>query len=71
MPSIFLAVGAIDLFAAETLSLAIKLIDAGVPTELHIYPGAYHGFNLVANSRATHAFIRDSGAAFKRALSLG
>jgi triacylglycerol lipase len=70
LPPIFLAVGGIDLFVGETLSLATRLVDAGVPTELHIYPGAYHGFNLVENSRATKAFTRDSSAAFKRALSL-
>ena len=70
LPPIFLAVGAIDLFVGETLSLAAKLIEAGVPTELHVYPGAYHGFNLVANSRSANAFTRDSGAALRRALCL-
>lgn len=44
----FLDVGAIDLLAPETLAYAGRLIEAAVPTELHVHPGAYHGFELLA-----------------------
>lgn len=45
LPSTFIAVGDIDLFVVENIEYAKRLIQAGVPTELHVYPGAFHGFN--------------------------
>jgi triacylglycerol lipase len=68
LPATFLAVGSIDLFAGETLSLAARLIDVGVPVELHLYPGAYHGFNLVADSRVAKSFAGVASAALRRAM---
>ncbi len=44
MPATFLSVGDVDLFIGETLRFAQQLIRDGVPTELHVYPGAPHGF---------------------------
>lgn len=67
LPSTFLATGAIDLFAAENVALAGRLIAAGVATEFHVYPGAYHGFNLVPGARVADAFARDCRAALSRA----
>ena len=40
----YLAVGQLDLFVGETLRYARALIQGGVSTELHVYPGAYHAF---------------------------
>jgi triacylglycerol lipase len=40
----FIAVGALDLFLDEDVAYASRLLRAGVPTELHVYPGAVHGF---------------------------
>lgn len=44
LPPTFIAVGALDLFLEENLEYARRLIRAGVPTELHVIPGAFHGF---------------------------
>jgi triacylglycerol lipase len=41
---------------------------AGVPTELHVYPGAYHGFVMAPNAQVSQAVMRDLLAALKRAL---
>ncbi|MFW2829260.1 alpha/beta hydrolase [Sphingomonas sp. ID0503] len=67
LPPVFLAVGAIDLFADEALALASRLMAAGVPVEMHLYPGAYHGFNLVEGSASATALHRDGLAALARA----
>lgn len=44
LPPTFIGVGALDLFVGENLRFARGLIRDGVPTELHVYPGAVHGF---------------------------
>lgn len=44
LPPTFLSVGDIDLFLGEDLRFAQQLIHDGVSTELHVYPGAAHGF---------------------------
>jgi triacylglycerol lipase len=40
-----------------------------VPTELHVYPGAFHGFDMFAPSaRVSKQFKADRDNALKRAL---
>jgi acetyl esterase/lipase len=48
LPPAFVAVGSADLFRDESIAYASRLLEAGVPTELHVYPGAPHGFELIA-----------------------
>ncbi len=43
----YIVTGALDLFLDEDLAYARRLIDAGVPCELHVYPGAIHAFEMV------------------------
>lgn len=47
LPPAFLATGAADLFRDETIAYASHLLEAGVPAELHVYPGAPHGFDVM------------------------
>ena len=44
LPPTFIGVGALDLFLSEDLQFAQRLLRDGVPTELHVYPGAFHAF---------------------------
>lgn len=44
LPPTYTCVGELDLFRDETIDYVARLLRAGVPTEFHIYPGAYHGF---------------------------
>ncbi|HEX7854936.1 MAG TPA: alpha/beta hydrolase [Sphingobium sp.] len=46
LPPTAIVVGALDLFLEEDMDYARRLIRAGVPTELHVIPGAYHGYGL-------------------------
>jgi acetyl esterase/lipase len=48
LPRAFIAVGALDGFLDEDVEYAMRLTAAGVPTELHVYPGAPHGFDSMA-----------------------
>ncbi|MBV9355269.1 MAG: alpha/beta hydrolase [Chloroflexi bacterium] len=47
LPPAYIATGDLDLLLDENLVYAQRLIQAGVPTELHVYPGAYHTFELL------------------------
>lgn len=44
LPPAYIAVGSVDLFVNEDIDFAQRLINAGVPTELLVIPGGYHGF---------------------------
>ncbi len=46
LPPTFLCVGALDLFCDEVIDYAQRLNQAGVPTELHVYPGGPHAFDV-------------------------
>ena len=48
LPPALVSVGAVDGFRDEDVDYATRLNQAGVPTELHVYPGACHGFNVLA-----------------------
>jgi acetyl esterase/lipase len=71
LPPTFIAVGQLDLFVAENIDYAKRLIDAGIPTELHVYPGAFHGFDLAADSKVAKAFQADAHAALSRVFQHG
>jgi triacylglycerol lipase len=59
-PPAFICVGALDLFLEQDIAYATRLLRAGVPTALHVYRGAYHGFDIVADAKTTKQFWRDS-----------
>jgi acetyl esterase/lipase len=68
LPPAFIYVGSLDLFLEENLSYAERLLRAGVPCELHVYPGAYHGFERSADAAITRRARTQSDAALHRAL---
>lgn len=68
LPPVFMATGALDLFTEGNLDYAKRLMAAGVPVELHVYPGAPHAFMQVPGARVTRAYARDAMAALGRAL---
>lgn len=69
LPPTFISTGALDLFVDEDIDYARRLGRAGVPVELHVYPGAFHGFDLVPGARVAATARRDSLDALRRALS--
>ncbi|TCP31058.1 alpha/beta hydrolase [Sphingomonas sp. BK235] len=63
----FIAMGSLDILIDEALEYAGRLIRSGVPTELHVYDGVFHGFDLVPGPE-TNAFRADLARAIERAL---
>ncbi|AEG51269.1 alpha/beta hydrolase domain-containing protein [Sphingobium chlorophenolicum L-1] len=47
LPPAFIGVGTLDLFCDEDIEYARRLNAAGVPAELIVVPGAFHGFNAL------------------------
>ncbi len=48
LPPAFIGVGTLDLFCDEDIDYAQRLNNAGVPAELIVVPGAFHGFDGIA-----------------------
>jgi len=68
LPPAFIRVGSLDLFLEEDMSYASRLLRAGVPTELHVYPGAFHGFEGAVDADVTKRAVQSSRDALRRAL---
>lgn len=67
LPPVFMITGDLDLFANEDADYANRLMQAGVPTELHILPGIYHAFeNANPEGAATRNYLQWRTDAIKR-----
>lgn len=70
LPPTFIGVGSIDLFVGEDMTYARRLIDAGVPTELLVVPGAFHAFDVLApNTGIARRFAEAQRGALRRAFA--
>ena len=52
LPPAFIDVGTVDMFRDEDIAFAQRLMQAGVPTELHVNPGSYHASEVFAPEAA-------------------
>ncbi len=68
LPTTYLMTATLDLFLEENLDYARRLTRAGVPVELHVYPGAVHGFDLVPLTEIARRARRDQLDALARLL---
>jgi acetyl esterase/lipase len=58
LPAAWIGVGSLDLFVQENIEYAQRLVEAGVSTELHVVPGAYHAFEVVVpNASISRQFV--------------
>jgi acetyl esterase/lipase len=72
LPPAWVGVGAIDLFAEEDMEYALRLVHAGVPTELLVVRGAFHGFDiLVPDAEASKQFSASWKSALRKAFATG
>lgn len=70
LPPTFIGVGSLDLFVEEDMEYARRLLDAGVPAELYVAPGAYHGFEaFVPEAEVSMIFREARDGAIRRAFS--
>ncbi|WP_275412893.1 alpha/beta hydrolase fold domain-containing protein [Planotetraspora phitsanulokensis] len=64
----FIAVGSLDLFLDEGVRYAYRLMRAGVPVELHVQPGAVHGY-MSLDVEAGRRLRRDAVDALRAAFA--
>ena len=69
LPPAFISVEEQDLLRDEGIDYAQRLMQSGVNTELHVYPGAFHGsFAVVPEANVSRRHTRDFLQALKKAL---
>jgi acetyl esterase/lipase len=72
LPPAYIDVGELDALRDESIEYASRLMGAGVPTELHVYPGAYHGWEIFGpDAEVSVRVIKDRVRALRSALHAG
>ncbi|WP_433622207.1 alpha/beta hydrolase [Nocardia sp. CA-120079] len=72
LPPTLIDVGSSDIFIDEGLDLATRMRRDGVPVELHVYPGGFHGFDVMAADTTLARNARANRSAFiERILAAG
>ncbi|SFW83334.1 alpha/beta hydrolase [Amycolatopsis australiensis] len=70
LPPAFVEVGGAELFRDEDVAYAQRLARAGVPTELHVWADAHHGFDRFApDTEVTRAALAARSSWLRRLLS--
>jgi acetyl esterase/lipase len=59
LPPAYVCVGGADGFRDEDIAYAARLSEAGVPTELHVYPGGPHGVGMFTTTAIARRYARD------------
>lgn len=70
LPPTYLDTGSLDLFLDENLDYARRLAGAGGAVELHVWPGAFHGFELGGETRLAARARGSKLEALRRFLTL-
>jgi acetyl esterase len=68
LPPAYIITAEHDSLRDEAIIFAMRLMSAGVPVELHCYPGTVHGFDLMTMTDISNRALTESVDAFKRAM---
>jgi acetyl esterase len=68
LPPSYVAVCEFDPLRDEGIEYARRLVQAGVPVELHLYPGTFHGSSRITSAAVSQRMSRDSLEAIHRLL---
>jgi acetyl esterase/lipase len=70
LPPAFVNVCQFDPLRDEGIAYAQRLMHAGVPTELHHYPGTFHGSSVIEHAAVSRRMLTDQIAALRRGLKV-
>lgn len=62
----YICVGTLDLFVQENIQYASCLARAGVSVEMHLYPGATHGFEFAIGTELSNKFFEERKRVFEK-----
>jgi acetyl esterase len=68
LPSAYVATVQFDPLRDEAISYATRLLQAGVAVEIHVFPGAYHGSELVETAEVSQRQLSEIHLALRRGL---
>jgi acetyl esterase/lipase len=71
LPPAYVCVGAVDGFRDEDITYAMRLNQAGVPAELHVFPGAPHGVMMFTETAVAKRYTQTLDDWLGRQLSSG
>lgn len=71
LPPAYVSAMEFDPLRDEDVLYALKLMQAGVPVELHCYPGTFHGSSLVAHAAVSQRQKHEMLDVLRRGLKLG
>jgi acetyl esterase len=69
LPSAYIATAEFDPNRDEAISYALRLLQAGVPAELHQWPGTFHGSQAILSAEVSKRQTAELTAALRRALA--
>jgi acetyl esterase/lipase len=70
LPPAYLSVMHFDPLRDEGMAYAVALLAAGVSTELHLFPGTFHGSAMVAHAEVSQRERTEEVAVLRKALGL-
>ena len=70
LPPAYVSVMEFDPLRDEGIAYALKLVDAGVPVELHLFSGTFHGSVLVEHAQQAQRELDEEAVVLRRALGL-
>ncbi|MEV0715840.1 alpha/beta hydrolase [Asanoa sp. NPDC050611] len=68
LPPTYLCVGELEVFRDECVDYAARLLRAGVSTELHVFAGAFHGWEFFPSAALSRRSVAERTDALRRAL---
>ena len=69
LPPAYITSAEFDPNRDEAIGYAQRLLQAGVPAELHQWPGTFHGSQAILSAEVSQRQIAELGAALRRALA--
>jgi acetyl esterase/lipase len=69
LPPAYIATAEFDPLRDEGITYKLRLLEAGVPVELHQWPGTFHGSQAILSAEVSRRPIAELAAALYRALA--